>query len=697
MSDRLCVAFVWHMHQPWYQDPASGTLTLPWVRLHAAKDYVDMVALAEEFPAVRQTFNLSPCLLEQVAWYAQGQRDRWEQLASQPAEELSEQDAALLARQCTFAHPQRMVLPHPRYALLVDRVRRGQRLQADELRDLTVWFHLVWTDPRWRRQDPALTALVAKGASFTEADKAAVLACHRALLDRLVPAYRAAQDRGQIEITTSPCTHPILPLLADSAVAQIATPGLPAPAERFAYPEDVADHLGRAVELSGRVFGRAPRGLWPSEGAVSEAIVPVVAQAGFQWMATDEALLWKSLDGAQSRSALYQPYRVSVGEASLSVIFRDRVLSDLIGFTYATQPAEAAADDFLRRLRAIRDQAEGEAPLVAIILDGENAWEHYPEDGEPFLRRVYDGLSRDASLPCVTVSDYLAAHPPRASLPRLAPGSWIRGDFTTWIGDAEKNHAWERLAQARAAYAGAAAHPRAAEARRALRIAEGSDWFWWYGPEHCSAHDEEFDRLFRQQLVQVYTTLGLAVPPALRAPGVSAPSGSPTPPLRWITPTVDGLVTDYFEWLYAGRWDCAWARGAMAPGQDRLQRFWWGCDAVSWYVRLDLATWPGAEPLTVTLVSSAPPFRAVITLAAGAASAAWARPDGTAQKSAVVAAERIVEAKFPLAALGLRPGMAMTASLRVEQDGVVLETLPASGDVTFLLPGESDEQTLWSA
>lgn len=697
MSNHLNVAFIWHMHQPWYQDPATGTLTLPWVRLHAAKDYVDMVALVEEFPAVHQTFNLSPCLLEQVAWYGQGHRDAWESLAGQPADSLNETDAAVLARQCTFAHPQRMVLPHPPYALLVDKVRRGQRLRAGELRDLTVWFHLVWTDPRWRRTDPVLTALVEKGRAFTESEKADVLARHRALLDRMVPAYRAAQDLGHVELTASPYAHPILPLLIDSAVARAATPDLPLPDDRFASPEDMDDHLRRAVELFGRTFGRPPQGLWPSEGAVSEAIVPAVAGAGFRWMATDEALLWKSWDGSAARAALYRPYRVSAGGASLAVVFRDRILSDLIGFSYASQPAAAAADDFLRRLRVVRDEAAGETPLVTVILDGENAWEHYPGDGEEFLRRVYDGVSRDPSLSGVTVSEHLAAHPPTADLPRLAPGSWIRGDFTTWIGDPEKNAAWERLTRARAAYAAAASHPRAAEARRALRMAEGSDWFWWYGPEHHSAHDEEFDRLFRQQLVQVYTTLGLAVPPALRAPTPSAPAGEPVPPSRWITPTMDGVVSDYFEWLYAGRWDCAWARGAMAPGQDRLQRFWWGCDAVSWYVRLDLATWPGAEPLTITCVSSAPPFRAVITLAAGAASAVWARPDGAGQGAALVAAERIVEAKFPLEALGLRPGMGVTASLRVEQEGVVLETLPASGEVTFLLPGESDEQTLWSA
>lgn len=703
----LFVAILWHMHQPWYQDPATGVVTLPWVRLHAAKDYVDMVALAEEFPAVHLTFNLTPTLLEQLAWYAQGGQDAWQALAARPTESLSPAEAETLARQCTFAHPQRMVAPHPRYDELVAQVRRGRPLTAQALRDLTVWFSLVWIDPRWRASDPALAALLAKGQGFTEDDKAAVLAAQQALIARVIPAYRDAQARGQIELTTSPYAHPILPLLMDTAVAREATPGLPLPKVSFTAPDDAAVQLRTGRSVAEQAFGRPPRGLWPSEGAVSGAILPAVAAAGFDWLATDEAILWKSLEASSGRAALYQPYRVAAppndagqaGGRELAVIFRDRELSDLIGFTYAGQPAAQAADDFLRRLRQIHRETAHPAPLVAVILDGENAWEHYPEDGADFLRRLYDGLSREQAIRCVTISDYLAAHPPQAVLPRLAAGSWIRGDFTTWIGGPEKNRAWELLAQARAALP---SDPSQDEAARHLLVAEGSDWFWWYGPEHTSADDAEFDRLFRQRLAQVYTALDQPVPAAVREPIGQAAPGGHVPPTGWITPTIDGLVTDYFEWLPAGRLDCAVARGAMAPGQEYVTRLWWGCDATDWYMRVDVGVWVSEGALALTILGEQPAFQLDIAWEGEQVTATWKirRADdtwGPRQPVAKVAARHIVEFGIPLAALGVQHGQSIIGTVQVRRGDAVVETIPSSGTVTWAVPEESHAKTFWSA
>ena len=707
MKEPLSVAFVWHMHQPSYFDSAAGVLTLPWVRLHATKDYVDMVELLEEFPTLHQTFNVTPVLLDQLAWYGAGHQDAWQALAMRPTEALTGAKADALARQCTFAHPQRMVASHPRYYELVARLQRGQTLGVQDLRDLTVWFHLVWIDPRWRSRDPQLAGLIEKGAGFSEDEKQAVLAAHEALIRRVIPTYRAAQDRGHIEVATSPYAHPILPLLADSSVAQEATPGLGLPRTPFVYPDDLDEHLRRAVASYTDVFGQPPRGLWPSEGSVSGAILPAVTRAGFRWMATDEAILWRSLDGSAPRTALYQPYRVTT-TPDLALVFRDRTLSDLIGFSYAGVPAEAAAADFIQRLHRIHDDASVPAPLVAVILDGENAWEHYPEDGTEFLRRLYDGLSRDSALRCVTVSEYLAQHPPTVDVPRIAAGSWIRGDFTTWIGDPEKNAAWNVLAQARSAYATAVGTPTAAEALPHLLIAEGSDWFWWYGPEHTSAHDAEFDRLFRARIAAVYEALGMSVPLEVRQPIARMATEGPVPPSRWIHPTIDGVVTDYFEWLYAGHLECAHARGAMAPGSDRLKRIWWGCDHEFWYMRLDMdgRPIPERDSMKVVLTSATPPFKLEVTCGSSGIDAVWAQGAsgasdavqwGPTRRTGAFAADQIVELQVPLEQLGLKPGSTIQAQLQIWQHGVAVETLPPTGFLTLTLPGDLHDEREWSA
>src|SRR5688572_3017507 len=366
------VAFLWHMHQPFYQDLLTGEHVLPWVRLHALKDYWGMVAVLREFPRVKATFNLVPSLLVQLEAFARdGARDRHLELGLKPAASLSEDERTFCVEQFFHAHRRRMIDAYPRYRELAD--QRGSygpglsaRAQAahfsvDDLRDLQVWHKLVWIDPDYHARDDRVRALVAKGRGFTEDDKAALRAIELELLRRVIPEYAAAAERGQVELSASPFYHPILPLLCDTDVYLRTHPHSRMPREPFRYPGDAAEQLERAAALHQRLFGRRPTGLWPSEGSVSDDMVPLVADAGFRWMATDEAILSKTLGAALTRGAeghldqpelLYRPYRVGRQGATVACGFRDHTLSDLIGFSYASWSAEGAAEDFVHRLVA---------------------------------------------------------------------------------------------------------------------------------------------------------------------------------------------------------------------------------------------------------------------------------------------------------------------------------------------------------
>ncbi|MBI3323434.1 MAG: hypothetical protein HYZ95_03110, partial [Candidatus Omnitrophica bacterium] len=349
---------------------------------------------------------------------------------------------------------------------------------------------------------------------FTEEDKRLVLDRHLAILARVVPAYRQAQQRGQVELTTSPYYHPIVPLLCDLRSAHAALPHLPIPEHGFRHPDDARWHLTQALERHAATFGQRPQGLWPPEGSVSEDVVRLAIETGIRWMATDEEILWRTLKTSRSLSLLYRPHLLHRQQGRTAAIFRDRELSDLLGFVYSQWPAPAAVQDFLKRLEGIARQLRTERlpALVSIILDGENAWEFYPRDGHDFLQGLYEALAGDERFRVVTVSEFLDRFPldQTPSLPELFAGSWIDGNFATWIGHPEKNAAWTHLAKAREDLAASAQAPLEKSSSltgqapedvwRHFYIAEGSDWMWWYGDTHSSAQDEEFDALFRTHL-----------------------------------------------------------------------------------------------------------------------------------------------------------------------------------------------------
>jgi len=532
----LYIAFVWHMHQPFYKNLISGETTMPWVRLHAVKDYLDMVKILQDFPELHQTFNLVPSLIEQIEDIIDpdSKKDRPYELTLKKPKDLTEAEKLFILRNFFMANWDMMIKPFPRYFDLL--VKRGRhfspeeapsvvkRFTAHDFSDLQLLFNLAWIDPVFRNKDDQLKELVKKGKYFSEEDKRLVLEKQIEIIREIVPTYKSMQESGKIEISVSPFCHPILPLLCDSDIAKISYPEIKLPKTNFRHPEDAKVQIDMAVNFYTERFGRPPKGMWPSEGSVSEETADLIAGAGIGWIATDEEILFKSFEKEKTREALYRPYILEGKQGELSLIFRDRALSDSIGFVYQSWDAENAAADLINRLHAIREKLpKAKNPyLVSIILDGENAWEFYPDDGRDFLTYLYKSITNDPALRPVTVSEYLNEFPPEVRLERLYPGSWINANFCIWIGHEEKNKAWEYLSEARSLLKDyEKQHPEPEVLQKAWKeiyIAEGSDWNWWYGDDNSSANDEEFDRLFREHLANIYTLIGKKLPEYLSVP-----------------------------------------------------------------------------------------------------------------------------------------------------------------------------------
>lgn len=631
MVHPLYVAFIWHQHQPLYKSSAHGEYRLPWVRLHGTKDYLDLVLLLEQYPKLHQTVNLVPSLILQIEDYVNGTAfDPYLNLTLQAAETLNADQQRFILDHFFDANRHRLIEPHPRYAeLYAQRHDKGQDWCLEnwgyqDYGDLLAWHNLAWIDPLFW-DDSEIAEWLERGKGFSLSDRQRIYSKQRQILSRIIPQHRKMQDSGQLEITTTPYTHPILPLLADTDSGRVALPKMVLPESRFQWAEDIPRHLRKAKQIYRDRFGCDPKGLWPSEQSVSPAVLPNVAEQGFQWLCSDEAVLGHTLNHLFHRDALgtlaepevlYRPYRLETPQGDLSIVFRDHRLSDLIGFTYGAMEPRRAATDLVGQLEAIArslkvGQQNGgsglEHPwLVTIALDGENCWESYLQDGKPFLEHLYRLLSEHPSLELVTVSEFLERFPPLATLPanRLHSGSWVDGSFTTWIGDPAKNRAWDLLSAARQTLA---RHPEAteennAEAWEALYAAEGSDWFWWFGEGHSSSHDAMFDQLFREHLATLYQALNERVPSEVHLPveehsdkGGDRPNSAEHAPQSFIHPLIDGNG-DEQDWEKAGRIEIGGARGTMHRSSF-VQRLWYGVDHLNFYLRLDFkaAAQPGVN------------------------------------------------------------------------------------------------------
>ncbi len=732
MSDHpLSIAFVWHMHQPYYKDDLTGSYILPWVRMHGIKDYYDMPALLADFPAIHQTFNLVPSLLKQIQDYVDHDAtDKFLDLTVKPAANLTQQERLFLLRNSFMANWDTMIRPYPSYWMLLD--RRGTSVSTRDLenaaryftvqdyRDLQVWFNLTWFDPVFKQNDPLVKGLIEKGEHFTEQEKLLLVAKQREVMALIIPEYRKLAGEGRIELTTTPFYHPILPLLWDTDLARVAVPDIALPQKRFAHPEDARVQVERALAYHEQLFGSRPAGMWPSEGSVAEEIIPLLAESGIRWIGTDEGVLARSLGISIERDfggimknpeVLYQPYRAGKGDKTVSLVFRDHALSDLVGFVYSKWDTKNAVHDLIDRLHRIRKSVGNRPHLVPIILDGENAWEYYQNDGRDFFLYLYEKLSREEGLQCVSVGEYLTQHPAEARIEKLHAGSWIYSNFRIWIGHEEDNRAWDLLSQTREAlvqYAERNGEPETlARAWEEIYIAEGSDWCWWYGDDHFSDNDAEFDLLFRTHLMNVYRIIGLDVPDELHIPILREDrEARPTADLTaFISPTIDGQVTNYFEWLSAGYYDVARGGGAMHRGDSIVSHIYYGFDLHNLFLRLDptqslqddrvadLAFFisfllPKGQDVEIHV---SPKDRRV--------TAALFRGEnhGRAQIAAIntVAANEIIELAIPFEMLGVKPNDELHFFITVERKGSEVEKWPYRGFIQVKVPTEDFEATMW--
>ena len=612
MTTPIRLAILWHQHQPYYKH--DGEYLLPWTRLHGTKDYLDMALALEEFPDVHATINVVPSLLLQLHDYvANGATDSVLRISRRAASSLNIEEKNHILNQFFLCNVDRMVLPYPRYAELYQATLEHNRQEVleqytdQDWLDLQVWYALTWVGEHARTEEPYVS-LLKKERHFTEDEKQRLLDASLMILSNVIPSYQRLADSGQVELSVTPFYHPILPILCDSYSALEAMPNATLPTNRIAWPEDAKLQIERGITFFNEMIGHRPKGMWPSEGSISTAALELIREGGLNWTASDEEILRRTLGTEGSPLSHCFPWRMQTPNGPIRLVFRDRELSDSIGFVYATMDPEEAAQDFItkvldRRERVLASYGEDglNNALLPVILDGENCWEYYQLNGQPFLRALYRLLSEHELIRTVTINEGLEeiSDTPERTLGRIAAGSWIGGNFKIWIGHEEDNLAWDLLADARTHLLAARGNITEEHFHRAyeeILMAEGSDWFWWYGDENTAANENDFDRLFRKHLYNVYRLMGLPVPERLdrpihrtdHMPQIVSASGE-------ITPVLTGKRESAEDWKVAGHIRLTTHGGAMHRGEITERQLLFGTDGQNLYFRYEPDTLPGPQ------------------------------------------------------------------------------------------------------
>jgi alpha-amylase/alpha-mannosidase (GH57 family) len=707
----LYVSFLWHMHQPNYRDPIRKMYSMPWVRLHSVKAYYDMAVMARNHPGMELTFNLVPSLLEQLEGYAAGGEDYELMLARKPPSELTLDEKKALLGRFFQANIETMIKPLPRYLQLLqyrgiagtraEIANAAQEFAAQDFLDLQVLFNLSWLGFS-AREDPDLRRIIRKGRLFTIEERDLVLDRQREIMARIIPLYRESWGKGIIDITASPFYHPILPLLCDTSISCEGMPGCKLPKRPYRHPQDADRQVRMGIEYFEKNLGRAPEGMWPSEGAVSPAALEILHEEGIRWAATDEAILARSVKAFDRARDLYVPWEAH----GVKVFFRDRILSDQIGFVYARNPASVSVDDFVSRLKQIGSGGGRSHRCVSVILDGENPWETYPNSGKEFLDTLYSRLIAEPSIKPISFHRYLEEFPTGKSIKSIFPGSWINANFDTWIGDQEENDGWDALNNTRDALVGVEdglSPGDREEAWNEIYKAEGSDWFWWYGDDHTSPNDSEFDRLFRAHLERIYHILGIDAPVEITEPIIKRLSvRADVEPTGLITPTVDGRSTTFYEWISAGWLPTSGPEGVMSGGESVITGIYYGFDLASCYFRLDPAK--RENPIDFSQwevhihLQTDEHYRVEVSLAdpdsyivSRGVRDKWVRRT----RKTTVAMNRILEIGIAFEDICAVRGSKVGFTVLLIENGVERERWPRTGQVNFTVPDESFQPNMW--
>ncbi len=535
----LGIAFLWHMHQPFYKDPLSDKYMMPWVRLRGVKDYYPMAALIDRSDEMKATFNLVPSLVEQINDYVNNSAsDIYLDVAVKKASALSFQERVFLLNNYFHVNFKRFIEPNARYSDLL--IKKGVKPLAgaalkkvvkefsdQDMLDLQVLFNMAWFHSITIDEDVNLQNIISKRRNYTEDDKGYVLKKQKEVMGLIIPLYKKLSAEGKIEITTTPFYHPILPLLCDTSVAGISSPGMKLP-KKFSHPEDAAWQISEAINYHKSQFGTAPAGMWPSEGSVSDKALEIMISKGIKWVATDEDILFRTLSlydrkckGAEyfDRRIIYRPYNIKKNSGSISMIFRDKNLSDMISFSYNAWNPSDAAWDLINHLKTTANnlRRDTDSGLLTIVMDGENAWEYYENNGRAFFETLYSNIDLQDNIYSTTISDYMELEEPKRTLGNIFPGSWINHNFEIWIGQEQDNVSWDYLSRVRKDLVKFTKEDGMSEAAwRELYIAEGSDWNWWYQGKAHTGGNNPFDKLYLTHLQNIYKIMKRPVPDFLK-------------------------------------------------------------------------------------------------------------------------------------------------------------------------------------